>query len=94
MGWMAYVFPLLLFCGVAFVVSNKGNRIAYIKTIAGVVLLVQCCVLFELIDEKGGFAICGCFYQLILFREAAASYVLFQYLNGIVGDRKQRVYFI
>ena len=54
MGWMAYVFPLLLFCGVAFVVSNKGNRIAYIKTVAGVVLLVQCCVLFELIDEKGG----------------------------------------
>lgn len=53
-GWMAYVFPLLLFCGVAFVVSNKGNRIAYIKTVAGVVLLVQCCVLFELIDEKGG----------------------------------------
>ena len=52
MGWMAYVFPLLLFCGVAFVVSNKGNRIAYIKTVAGVVLLVQCCVLFELIDEK------------------------------------------
>ena len=38
MGWMAYVFPLLLFCGVAFVVSNKGNRIAYIKTVAGVVL--------------------------------------------------------
>ena len=35
-------------------VSNKGNRIAYIKTVAGVVLLVQCCVLFELIDEKGG----------------------------------------
>lgn len=28
------------------------------------------------------------------FREAAASYVLFEYLNGIVGDRKQRVYFI
>ena len=54
MGWMAYVFPLLLFCGVAFVVSNKGNRIAYIKTVAGVVLLIQCCVLFELIDEKGG----------------------------------------
>ena len=54
MGWMAYVFPLLLFCGVAFVVSNKGNRIAYIKTVAGIVLLVQCCVLFELIDEKGG----------------------------------------
>ena len=47
MGWMAYVFPLLLFCGVAFVVSNKGNRIAYIKTVAGVVLLVQCCVLFN-----------------------------------------------
>lgn len=54
MGWMAYVFPLLLFCGVAFVVSNKGNRIAYIKTVAGIVLLVQCCVLFELIDGKGG----------------------------------------
>lgn len=32
MGWMAYVFPLLLFCGVAFVVSNKMETgSAYIR---------------------------------------------------------------
>ena len=54
LGWMAYVFPVLLFCGVAFVVSNKGNRVAYIKTAAGTVLMFLCCVMFQLVHEKGG----------------------------------------
>ena len=53
-GWMAYVFPALLFCGVSFLVSNKGNRVAYIKVAAGTVLMIQCCVLFELINDRGG----------------------------------------
>lgn len=54
LGWIAYVFPVLLFCGVAFIVSNKDNFIAYIKTLAGTVLMVLCCVIFELINGKGG----------------------------------------
>ena len=54
LGWMAYIFPVLLFTGVSFLISNKGNRVAYIKTAAGVVALILCCVLFELIDGQGG----------------------------------------
>ena len=53
-GWMAYVFPFLLFCGVAFLVSNKGNRVAYIKIAAAAVLMILCCVFLELIHERGG----------------------------------------
>lgn len=54
LGFIAYVFPFLLFAGVAFLVSNKGNPIAYIKTAAGVVLTVLLCVIAQLIDDKGG----------------------------------------
>jgi len=53
-GWLAYVFPILLFGGVSFLVSNRGNSVAYIKTIAGAVLTVLLCVAFELIDDRGG----------------------------------------
>lgn len=53
-GWIAYVFPFLLFGGVAFTVSNKGNSVAYIKTISGVVLMVQLCILLQMIDDRGG----------------------------------------
>ena len=35
-GTIAYIIPILLFTGIAFVISNKGNSIAYIKTVAGV----------------------------------------------------------
>lgn len=54
LGVIAYVFPFLLFAGIAFLVSNKGNPIAYIKTAAGVVLMVLLCVAAQLIDDKGG----------------------------------------
>ena len=54
LGFIAYVFPFLLFAGVAFLVSNIGNPIAYIKTAAGVVLTVLLCVMAQLIDDKGG----------------------------------------
>lgn len=54
LGVIAYVFPFLLFAGIAFLVSNKGNPIAYIKTAAGTVLMVLLCVAAQLIDDKGG----------------------------------------
>lgn len=37
-GLMAYVMPIIIFVGIAFVISNKNNSHAYIKTGAGVVL--------------------------------------------------------
>lgn len=53
-GWIAYILPIILFCGVAFLVSNKGNSAAYIKTVAGGILTVLLCVMLQLIDERGG----------------------------------------
>ena len=53
-GWMGYILPVLLFGAVAFSLSNKGNKIAYIKTASGVVLFIQICMFFELTAANGG----------------------------------------
>ena len=53
-GVAAYVIPFILFGLVSFLISNKGNRNAYIKTLVGVLLLVLAEVLLHLIDGKGG----------------------------------------
>lgn len=48
-GLMAYVVPILLFVGVAFVLTNKGNALAYIKSFAWSVLSIMFCTLFQLV---------------------------------------------
>lgn len=48
-GIMAYFVPILLFVGLAFVLSNKGNALAYIKTFSVGVLSVMFCTLFQLV---------------------------------------------
>lgn len=48
-GWMAYPVPILLFCAIAFLSTNRGNAHAYIKTIAAVILLLLICTFFELV---------------------------------------------
>lgn len=53
-GWAAYVFPICLFCGIAFVLSNKGNSAAYIKTAAGSVLFILVCILLQMLNDRGG----------------------------------------
>ena len=53
-GWIAYLIPFVLFGIVAFVVSNKGNSAANIKTATGIILLISSCTLLELIHEEGG----------------------------------------
>ncbi len=48
-GFLAYIVPILAFISIAFVISNKGNTHAYIKTAACVVLFLMCATLFQLI---------------------------------------------
>ncbi len=48
-GIFAYVIPILVFFGVAFVITNRGNSSAYIKTIAAVILCIIFCVVSELL---------------------------------------------
>ena len=48
-GSITYLFPFLLFGGIAFYISNKGNPHAYIKVAAAAVLLLLLCGILELI---------------------------------------------
>ena len=50
-GIMAYVIPIVLFVAIAFVKSNKGNANAYIKTVAGIIITIMLCIIFQLIVE-------------------------------------------
>ncbi len=53
-GLVVYVFPFVLFGIVAFLISNRDNAIAYVKTVAGLILIVLVCTFLELLDEWGG----------------------------------------
>ena len=52
LGFVAYLLPFVLFFTVAFALSNKGNRIAWLKTGAVFLLLISCSAIFELIVNK------------------------------------------
>ena len=53
-GWIGYLIPVILFIGIAFIVPNKNNSIAYIKVVAGIVLTALLCTFMELVTEAGG----------------------------------------
>ncbi len=48
-GLTAYIFPILLFAGTAFMIANKDNAIAVIKAAASIALFVFVCMFMELI---------------------------------------------
>ena len=48
-GFIAYIVPILVFIGIAFLFSNKGKSEAYIKASCVLVLFILCCTLFQLI---------------------------------------------
>ena len=51
MGLLAYIFPVLLFVGAAFLLSNKSNRLAYKKVLAGAAFFIFLCGLVQLLTE-------------------------------------------
>ena len=48
-GWMAYLIPVLLFGITAFLISNKGNKHAYIKAVAAIVFVIVVTAVLELV---------------------------------------------
>ncbi len=50
-GLPSYIFPFMLFIGVAFFMSNKRNPLAYKKLIAGLFFYVFLCALMQLLTE-------------------------------------------
>lgn len=51
MGWLAYVFPVLLFLCAVFLVSNSKNPLAYKKIAAAAVFFIFLCGLLQLVTE-------------------------------------------
>lgn len=51
MGLMTYVFPIFLFIGSVFLVSNKGNKLAYKKMLAAVIFFIFMCGILQLLTE-------------------------------------------
>ena len=51
MGLMSYVFPVALFVGAAFLLSNRRNPLAYKKILASVVFFLFMCGMVQLITE-------------------------------------------
>ena len=49
-GLLAYIFPILLFIGTVFVLSNGRNRVAVIKVIAAVLFVCFLCLFLELVS--------------------------------------------
>ena len=50
-GLLAYIFPVLLFLGAVFLVSNKKNPLAYKKLLAAIVFFAFLCGLVQLLTE-------------------------------------------
>ena len=53
-GYSTYLVPFLLFGAVTFLISNRGNRAAYVKTGAAILLFVLITTFLELLLEEGG----------------------------------------
>lgn len=51
MGLLAYIFPVILFLGAVFLISNRKNLLAYKKLLAAVVFLAFLCGLVQLLTE-------------------------------------------
>lgn len=52
-GLMAYIFPVVLFIGTAFYLSNRKNTIAMVKIIAGVLFVLFLSLFVELVTASG-----------------------------------------
>lgn len=52
-GLVSYIFPICLFLMVAFAISNKGNKVAWIKVFAGILFLWLMCLFIELAVTGG-----------------------------------------
>lgn len=53
-GWVAYIIPFVLFGTVTFLISNRGNLNAYMKTFTSLFFMVLVCTFLQLINDKGG----------------------------------------
>lgn len=52
-GLLAYVFPVIVFLGMMFALSNKENRVAVVKIVAAVLFVAFLCLFVQLVTDSG-----------------------------------------
>ena len=65
-GFTAYLFPLLLFAGTAFIISNKNNTAAMVKAAAFAVFVIFLCMFMELVSGSSASdtPLAACFWSV------------------------------
>ena len=53
-GFLAYIFPVVLFIGACFIISNKNNHFAIFKFVACILLFCSLCMFGQLLIEDSG----------------------------------------
>ncbi len=66
-GLMAYVFPILLFIGSCFLISNKRNHFAIFKFVASILLFCALCMFLQLLVQDRDMVSSGTIKQAYLY---------------------------
>lgn len=66
-GLMAYVFPILLFIGSCFLISNKSNHFAIFKFVASILLFCALCMFLQLLVQDRDMVSSGSIKQAYLY---------------------------
>lgn len=78
-GLMAYVFPILLFIGSCFLISNKSNHFAIFKFVASILLFCALCMFLQLLVQDRDMLTSGGIKQAYLYSS------VYKAGGGIVG---------
>ena len=52
-GWIAYLIPYVIFFGTAFYISNRHNKVAVIKIIAGIITFISVMAFLQMLSNPG-----------------------------------------
>ncbi len=63
-GLVGYLMPIIVFCVVVFIIANKGNKIAYIKTVSFLVLIASLASLLQLISSNKTLETLKAYYEI------------------------------
>ena len=64
LGFIGYLMPIILFCLVVFLVANRGNKTAYVKTVSFIVLIGSLAALIQLISSNKTLETVSGYYKL------------------------------
>ena len=76
-GWIAYLIPYMVFFGTAFYISNRHNRVAVVKILAGILLFISVTAFLQMLSNPG-----QSYVSVLDFYEDSAVY---KNGGGIVG---------